>query len=307
MSLESRLRDAEARLFACYQMNVEESHLELADPGPRLRVLSLGTGPELVFLHGVGLTATAWLPLVSYLPGYRLHLVELPGHGFSGPLEFRPGEVREQCLRVLDGLFDALSLPSTSLVGHSLGGMLGLWYAAARPERLTSLVLIGDPAVILPGVIVKFPLSLMTLRWIGPILISMPTSRGTYRSMLRRGLGPAATAAMSGDMIDVLRLAARRRGNVRTVASLMHALNRFRHPRPESVLAASELSGIGTPSLFIWGRDDPFLSPHAARGSIGHMPNAGLHELDAGHAPWFEDPAACAKMIATAVDPSATE
>jgi hypothetical protein len=52
-------------------------------------------------------------------------------------------------------------------VGHSLGGMFALWHAAAGPGRIASLVIIGEPAVALPGTAVRMPLSLLTVPVLG--------------------------------------------------------------------------------------------------------------------------------------------
>jgi len=62
---------------------------------------------------------------------------------------YRRGGVRDHTLQLMDDLFDALGLATAPVVGHSLGGMFSLWYAAARPGRIASLVAIGDPAVAL--------------------------------------------------------------------------------------------------------------------------------------------------------------
>ncbi len=58
----------------------------------------------------MSLAAAIWAPWVADLAGYRLHLVELPGHGLSGPAAYRPGAVRSHSLDLMDGLFDALGL-----------------------------------------------------------------------------------------------------------------------------------------------------------------------------------------------------
>ena len=77
----------------------------------------------------------------------------------------------------------------------------------------------------------------------------------------------------------------------------MHAINRFRRPRPESVLSEAELGSITTPTTFIWGSADPYLSPEQARPSIGRMPAATLHEVPGGHAPWLLDAGRSARLI----------
>jgi pimeloyl-ACP methyl ester carboxylesterase len=99
-------------------------------------------------------------------------------------------------------------------------------------------------------------------------------------------------------LIEALRLSARRPENARTVASLMHAIDRFRQPRPESVLSDAELAAIRVPTLFILGSNDPYLSPRDARPSIDRIPAATVHEMPAGHGPWLVDPARVAGLIA---------
>ena len=48
---------------------VDESFLDLATTGVRVRLLSHGSGPPLVLLHGVSLSAAAWAPLFPALSG----------------------------------------------------------------------------------------------------------------------------------------------------------------------------------------------------------------------------------------------
>lgn len=295
--INDRIRDAERRLFARYELEPEESFADLPSAEVRLRVLSVGAGPDLILLHGVSLAGAAWGPWLPELSGYRAHLVELPGHGLSGPVAYRVGAVRDHTLALIDDLFEALGLASAPVVGHSLGGMFALWHAAARPGRIASLVVIGDPAVALPGVTVRMPLCLMTVSIIGPLLMRIPTPRPLFRVLLGQGLSPAAAAVAPDDLLDVLRFAGRRTSNASTVASLMHALNRFRRSRPESTMGDEELCRVSAPTMFCWGTDDPFLSPDQARLSVPKIPAAVLREVPGGHGPWFEDPAGCAKLV----------
>ncbi len=297
MPLEQRIRETEGSLFARYGLAVDERFVELPTSDVRLRVLSAGSGPDLVFLHGVSLAAAVWVPWLGEFAGYRAHLVELPGHGLSDPVTYRVGAVREHSVRLLDELFDALGLDATSVIGHSLAGMFALWHAAARPGRIGSLVAIGDPAVALPGVRVKMPLSVMTVRGLGPAVLSSPSPRAVYRLLLGQGLSRAAAKAMPDELVDILRLAGRRRENAHSVASLMHAINTFRRPRPESVMPDDELGRIRVPTMFCWGRDDRYLSPERAQPSVAKIPGATLHQVPGGHAPWFEEPGGCAHLV----------
>ena len=297
--LEQRIHDAERELFAATGADVGESVLELAQTGLRVRVLSHGHGPAVVLLHGVSESSAIWAPLFTKLRDFRLLAVDLPGHGLSDPVTYRRGQVREHTRRLLDDIFDALGLGEVPVIGHSLGGMFALWHVAAGSERICEVVAIGEPAVALPGVHVRMPLSLLTVRGLGAAVLRSPSPPRVYRQLLAQGLGPADVAAAPDSLIEVLRLSARRPENARTVATLMHAIDRFRRPRRESVLTSAELAAITAPTTFILGSDDPYLSVERARPSIDQIQGATLHEVPGGHAPWLVDPQRAADLMAT--------
>lgn len=294
---EQSIREAERQLFAAEGVAVEESFLDLTTVGLRVRVLSHGSGPPLVLLHGVSLNAAVWVPLFTALRGHRLLAVDLPGHGLSDPVNYRRGHVRDHAHQLLEDVFDALGLERVNVVGHSLGGMFALWHAARDGGRIARLVAVGDPAVALPGTRVRMPLSLLTVRGLGPAVLRSPAPRFVHRRLLAQGFGRAEVAAAPTELLEALRRSSRRPSNARTVASLMHAIDGFRLPRPESVLSTAELAAIQTPTMFIWGTDDPYLSPDRAQPAIKAMPAATLHELSAGHGPWLVHRRRTAELI----------
>jgi pimeloyl-ACP methyl ester carboxylesterase len=296
---EQRIRDAEGNLFAAVGADVEEFFLDLAQTGLRVRVLSHGRGPAVVLLHGVSESAAIWAPLLAGLGHFRLLAVDLPGHGLSDPVVFRRGQVRGHARRLIDDLLDALGLDEVPVIGHSLGGMFALWHVATGSGRICEVVAIGEPAVALPGVRVRMPLSLLTVRGLGTAVMRSPSPPRVYRRLLAQGLGSADVAAAPDPLIEALRLSARRPQNARTVASLMHAIDRFRRPRPESVLTTAELAAITTSTTFILGSDDPYLSIERARPSIDQIQGSRLYELPGGHAPWLAGPQHAAELITT--------
>ena len=298
-NLERRIRAAESNLFAAVGADTEEFFVELAHTSQRVRVLSHGHGPAVVMLHGVSESAAIWAPLFTRLGHVRLLAVDLPGHGLSDPMAFRRGQVREQARQLIDDILDGLGLDQVPVIGHSLGGMFALWHVAAGSERISEVVAIGEPAVALPGVRVRMPLSLLTVRGLGVAVLRSPSPPRVYRRLLAQGLGPAEIAAAPDSLIEVLRLSVRRPENARSVASLMHAIDRFRRPRPESVLSSAELAAITKPATFILGSGDPYLSIERARLSIGQIHGARLYEVPGGHAPWLVDADRAADLITT--------
>jgi pimeloyl-ACP methyl ester carboxylesterase len=297
-SVESRIRQAESDLLAALGTEVEERFLGLERTDLRVRVLSHGSGAPLLLLHGVSSMGAAWAPLFTELRGFRMLAVDLPGHGLSDPVSYRRGRVREHTHRLIDDVIDTLGLDDVPVVGHSLGGMFALWHAAAGSERISEVMAVGVPAVALPGTRVRMPLSPLTVRGLGVAVLRSPSPRPIYRRMLAQGLGSAEVEMAPEALIEALRLSTRRPENARSVASLMHAIDRFRRPRSESVLTAEELAAIRVPTSFILGSNDPYLSPADARPSIARIPNATVHEMPAGHGPWLVDPGRVARLIA---------
>ena len=224
-NLERRIRDAEKDLFAAVGADVEEFFLDLARTGLRVRVLSHGRGPAVVLLHGASESAAIWAPLFPELRGFRLLAVDLPGHGLSNPVAFRRGQVREHARALIEDILDALGLDQVPVIGHSLGGMFALWHVAAGSGRICEVIAIGEPAVALPGVRVRMPLSLLTVRGLGVAVLRSPSPHRVYRRLLAQGMGGGDVAAAPDPLIEALRLSgtpARERENHRVA----HARNR---------------------------------------------------------------------------------
>src|SRR5437764_14294957 len=91
--------------------------------GCRLRYLVAGEGERLVLVHGLGGAASNWVALAPLLlPGRRVLVPELPGHGGSAPLPGTPGlEAYAESLCVLLEREGA-----SALVGHSFGAAVAL-------------------------------------------------------------------------------------------------------------------------------------------------------------------------------------
>ncbi len=289
MSVEQRIRDAESELFRTLGVTVTESLLELPRTGLRLRCLQHGSGEPVLLIHGVTMCAAQWAPLFPALADFRLLAIDLPGHGLSAPFTYQRGRVRDHVRDLIDDVLDALGLEHVPVIANSLGAMFALWYALDR-DRIASLVSMSDPAVALPGARIRMPLALVSVRGLGEAMLRGPSTRGFYRKLLVGGVGPTDAAAAPPPLLDALRYAAGRPGNARTVVSLMRAITRFRRPWPECVLTPAELERLRVPTLFVWGEEDPYLSPEAARPAIARMPAAALEVVRGGHAPWMSDP-----------------
>jgi pimeloyl-ACP methyl ester carboxylesterase len=110
--------------------------------GRLVNVVELGSGPPLLFVHGLG---GCWQNWLENLPELALHhrviAVDLPGFGAS---ELPAGTVSVAgYARTLELLCDAMSVDAAAVVGNSMGGFVAAELAIASPQRVERLVLVS--------------------------------------------------------------------------------------------------------------------------------------------------------------------
>lgn len=101
--------------------------------------------PSVVLLHGLAGSTRLWDRLTPLLDDrYRVISVDLLGHGGSDMP--REGYALEDQAERIGSLMDRLRVRRPLVVGHSLGGMVGVALSERRPGSLRGLVAIGTPA-----------------------------------------------------------------------------------------------------------------------------------------------------------------
>jgi pimeloyl-[acyl-carrier protein] methyl ester esterase len=96
---------------------------------------TIGTGKDLVLLHGWGFNADLFNDLIeTYKDQYRITKIDLPGHGRSDEVA---GEIDEWCDEIIK------ILPNKPiLLGWSLGGLLAI--NIARKVQISKLILVAS-------------------------------------------------------------------------------------------------------------------------------------------------------------------
>src|SRR3989449_547081 len=244
----------------------------------RIRVLSKGRGPALVFFHGPwGLT---WDPFLDELA--QSFSVLAPAHPGTTP------DAHDDVYH-LDGLWDlvlcydelleALGIRDAAFVGHSFGGMVACELAAAYPDRARRLALIA-------------PLGF----WRDPdrIINWMLLEPGELRRQIFSD--PECDAARRmfprSDEQDAAATAAR----VRMVWA-MGSTGKFIWPIPDKGLK-KRIHRVKAPTLLIWGAEDHLVPPVYAEDFMRQIAGARVETVkDAGHAPHLEQPAVVAELV----------
>ncbi|MCJ0765540.1 alpha/beta fold hydrolase [Variovorax terrae] len=103
---------------------------------------TLGAGPTILMLHGIGGGNLAFAPQVETFAGsgYRAVAWDMPGYGRSAPIEpYTFKGLAQSCIALIEGL----QCGSVILLGHSMGGMVAQEVVARRPELVNKLILCG--------------------------------------------------------------------------------------------------------------------------------------------------------------------
>lgn len=234
-----------------------------------------GSGPPLVLLHGWSLSGYAFDELAGLLPGHRVLLPDLPGHGGSTPTPARVPVLAELADDLAAWLAVAAPGPLV-LGGWSLGGMLAMELAARPGVPVERLILLGTTPRFTAGPDWPFGLPATQVR------------------ALRRNL-ERHFAATLGEFFALTfapgEVAADRLRAIRTFAVQPAGL-------PDAATAAALLgllechdqrhlpALISCPTLVVHGGEDRITPIGAGRALAAALPHGRLVEFPgAGHAP----------------------
>jgi pimeloyl-ACP methyl ester carboxylesterase len=107
---------------------------------------TLGAGPVILMLHGIGGGHRAFAPQVETFAslGYRAVAWDMPGYGHSAPIEpYTFKGLAQSCITLIESLVHGIPAGSVILLGHSMGAMVAQEVVARRPELVNRLILCG--------------------------------------------------------------------------------------------------------------------------------------------------------------------
>jgi pimeloyl-ACP methyl ester carboxylesterase len=110
----------------------------------RISVRTEGSGPDVILVPGMNSSPRVWAELVKALPGYRYHLVQV--HGFAGkPVGANAtGTVAAPVAEELARYIQVQGLGKPAVIGHSMGGTIGMMLAARYPASLSKLMVVDQ-------------------------------------------------------------------------------------------------------------------------------------------------------------------
>jgi pimeloyl-[acyl-carrier protein] methyl ester esterase len=231
---------------------------------------AVGTGPDLVLVHGWAMHAGIFVPLTRLLAAhFRVHLVDLPGHGanIGSAVACSPAA----CVDAL-----VAHLPRALWVGWSLGGIIALQAALAHADKVRGIVEIAASPRFVLGPDWPLGVAASVFEQFGAGL------HRDYRGTIERFL---ALEALGSDHIQAelrdLKAQVFERGEP-TLAALEQGLRAL-----ETTDLRASLSQLPVPSLWIAGRRDRLVPATAMRWAAEQSPQGRFVEFSSGHAPFI--------------------
>ena len=249
-----------------------------------LHIESAGAGPPLLLLHGWAMHSGLWGALPARLAArYRVHAVDLPGHGRSAPIS--PWTL-EAVRGALAPAFAAAEAPLT-VIGWSLGALLALDWARAAPGTFARIVLVGATASFVARAGWPHAMAAETLARFGDELAV------AYRMTLLRFLTLQLQGSDDGKA---------------TLAAMRGRLFERPDPAPEALAAAlgvlgaidlrADLHAVTVPTLVVAGERDALTPARAGAALARALPNAAYAEIaGAAHVPFLSHPDEFGRLV----------
>jgi 3-oxoadipate enol-lactonase len=233
-------------------------------PAPRIALTVHGSGPLVVFLHGIGGNRHHWRhQLPVFATRFKAVAWDARGYGdsddYAGALRFE--DLTADLLRVLDHF----KAPKAHLVGLSMGGRIARNFALRHPERVARLVLANTTPgfdALTPEQVKKF------------VEERKARSPATIKALISQHARPGA------------------------YEDLLESFKALRQPSYLKTLDASvtqdraaAIERIRAPTLVITSDEDKVYPPSIARNMAKRIPGARLAVISgAGHLSNLEQP-----------------
>ena len=129
-------------------MDIE--HRQVDTNGTSLHVVTSGSGPAVLFVHGFPDTWRGWRRQMQAVvtAGHRAISLDMRGYGESAKPEEASAYTVFQSVGDLIGILDALHVEQATLVGHDFGAAIGWSAAMMRPDRIAKVFCLSVPPLL---------------------------------------------------------------------------------------------------------------------------------------------------------------
>ena len=246
--------------------------------------------PPIVLVHGHSEDLHTWNQLAKHLvESFRVIRFDLRRHGLTGPATDNEYRI-ENYVSDLSMVIEHLGIDRFILVGHSMGGRISVKYTMGSPERVSSLILISASGA---------PRKENTPQPMALRLMRNPLGRFLVKRIWSRNMAKKSLVDMVFDESSITDEEIDRMWELSKYPGSMDAMFR-EFAETWGDFNPSEMGGITTNALLIWGEGDTICPESMGEWYDSHLPNSTMIRLpNIGHNPHFECPGRCFDEISS--------
>ncbi|MGI8579045.1 MAG: alpha/beta fold hydrolase [Solirubrobacteraceae bacterium] len=250
--------------------------------GAPINVIEMGSGPPLIFIHGLGGAWQNWLENIPHFARtHRVIAIDLPGFGAS-PDDDEKTSISGYA-ELVDALCDDLDIERASVVGNSMGGFIGAELAIAFATRIERLVLVSPAGISTENLHRRPLITGARIAGLGASWVGSKSEVLTTRPRMRRAL--AWNIVRHPHLLSAPLMAEQVRGTGKP--GFIDALDALM-----SYPIRDRLEKIECPTLIVWGRNDFLVPVRDADEFEKLIPNSRkVIWDDTGHVAMLERPA----------------
>jgi pimeloyl-ACP methyl ester carboxylesterase len=250
-----------------------------------------GSGAPVLLLHGLNDSHRTWREVWRRLPGRRVLMLDLPGHGQSGRPD-APYTLDWNATQVAR-FIERLDLQNLDVVGHSYGGGVAQWLLLKCRPRIRRLALLSSGGL---GREVYSWLRLAS----APYLIEAFGQR--WMAPIARFAMKRATTSDAREEIALLASSLREPGSARAFSRTVRDVIRWRGQTRNLFDGIGEVAELPPMRLF-WGARDIILPISQGAAIANRLENCELIRFEnSGHFLHWEEPAAFARALQAFLD-----
>ncbi|CAN5144917.1 hypothetical protein BH20ACT16_BH20ACT16_03770 [soil metagenome] len=260
---------------------------EVRLPGRRVSTLTMGSGPDVLLIHGLGGAKSSFFDAAAALSRrYRVHALDLPGFGSSSKPTTAPYTARWFAETVRETM-DALGISRAHVAGNSMGGRVAIEVGLRYPERVAGLALLCPAVAFVKRTYHPIVRALRPELGLLPHQFSRDKVTEHFWSLFADpdAIDPSVADVVVDEFQRTYASAGAR------IAFLSAARNIYLDAPYGRNGFYGRLSQLEAPALFVWGSHDRVIPPAFARHVAQWLPSAEQIVLEGcGHVPQVERP-----------------
>ena len=240
--------------------------------GNKIRYFESGSSKHtLVLIHGLGASSERWKYVIPLFEAdFHVIVPDLIGFGHSDkPIV---DYTLDYFSNFLEKFLISLNIDNTSIIGSSLGGQVAAEYTSSHSKSVEKLILVS------PSGIMKQSTPALDAYIMAALYPNEQSAKNAFETM--EGSGKSVPVDIIQGFVTRMKLPNAKHAFMSTLLGLKN-----------SDLITKKLVNISSPTLVIWGTNDPVIPITFAHDFTSSIKNCQFYEMNGcGHTPYVQEP-----------------